>query len=246
MRLQGNTALVTGAGRGIGRAVALALAEEGADVVLASRTESELTRVADEVRSRGVRAIAVQTDLTHDDQLDALVERVFAEFGALDILVNNAGVAIHYPIAEIPTDVWDRTMSLNVRVPFLLTRAFWDSMVKRGGGLIVNVSSTAGKAASAENATYSASKAGLLGFTEALMKAGRLVNIRAVAVCPGPVATVMRAKNNPDEDPATILKPEDIAQAVVYVATQPPRVSIRELLVDLNPSGVGSQADGGS
>ncbi|MDA1191602.1 MAG: SDR family NAD(P)-dependent oxidoreductase [Candidatus Poribacteria bacterium] len=238
MRLQGKTALITGAGRGIGRAIAHAFADEGANLVLASRTVSELNATADETRQRGAETLSIPTDLADDTQLDALVAQTYDRFGGVDLLVNNAGVAIHHPVPDIPIDVWDLTMRMNMRAPFLLTRAFWNNMVERGGGVIVNVSSISGKRSGAGNATYSASKFGIIGFTESLAQAGRSVNIRAVALCPGPVSTVMRAGNNPSEDPATILKPEDIAAAAVYIATQPARVLIREVVVELNPSGI--------
>ena len=243
MKLKGKVALITGAGRGIGRAIAEAFAEEGATLVLSSRTVSELNETAEEVRARGAEADPVPTDLTDDAQIDALIAHVLERYGGVDILVNNAGVAIHHPIPEIPTEVWDLTMRVNMRAPFLLTRALWTPMVERGGGHIINVSSVSGKWAAASNATYAASKFGIIGFTESLSQAGRRVNILAHALCPGPVATVMRATNNPDEDPASILMPEDIAAAALYLVTQPPRVMIRELVIELNPSGVRLRAD---
>jgi NAD(P)-dependent dehydrogenase (short-subunit alcohol dehydrogenase family) len=240
MKLDGKVALVTGAGRGIGRACALALAEEGADVVVAARTVDELHGARDDVEAAGRRCLVVPTDLTEESQVTRLAEEAVAAFGGVDVLVNNAGVAMHNPLPDIPTETWDLTMSVNVRAPFLLTRALWPQMVVRGGGCILNVASVSGKRAGAGNATYSASKYAIIGFTESLSRAGREVNIRACAVCPGPVATVMRAGNNPTENPADILTPRDIAEVVVFVATRPPRVVMQETVIELNPSGLGS------
>jgi len=238
MRLDGKVALVTGAGRGIGRACAVAFADAGADVVVAARTEEQLADAHREITATGRRCASVPTDLADADQIERLVAETIATFGGVDLLVNNAGVAIHHPVSEIPTDVWDLTMAINMRAPFLLTRALWDQMVERGGGCILNVASVSGKSAGAGNATYSASKYGIIGFTESLSKAGRAVNIRACAICPGPVATVMRAGNNPTENPEDILTPEDVAEVALFVATRPPRVVLQEAVIELNPSGV--------
>ncbi len=240
MKLDGKVALVTGAGRGIGRACAAALAEQGADVVVAARSADQLDAARGDVETLGRRCLAVPTDLTEEAQVARLAEQAVAGFGGVDVLVNNAGVAMHDPLPDIPTATWDLTMSVNVRAPFLLARALWPQMVARGGGCILNVASVSGKRAGAGNATYSASKYAIIGFSESLSKAGRDVNIRACAVCPGPVATVMRAGNNPSEDPNDILTPEDIAEVVVFVATRPPRVVMQETVIELNPSGLGS------
>lgn len=237
-RLENKISLVTGAGRGIGRAITLAFAGEGATLVLAARTVSELESVREEVEVLGGKALAIPTDMSDGAQVHRLADRVLEEFGGVDILVNNAGVAIHHPIHSVPEEVWDYTMAVNLRTPFLLVKRFWNPMVKRGGGFILNVASISGKVATASNPTYAASKFGLVGFTESLSKAGSAVNIRAHALCPGPVATRTRAHNNPDENPSTILQPEDIAAMALFLVTQPERVLIREVVVEVNPSGI--------
>ncbi|GIX06671.1 MAG: 3-oxoacyl-ACP reductase [Candidatus Poribacteria bacterium] len=240
-RLHGKQGLVTGAGRGIGRAIALALASEGADLILTARDTIALKAIAERCRREfGVRAEPCPCDLTDDNALDALIQQVEARFGGLDLLINNAGTAEHYPIPEIPIEVWDRTMRLNLRVPFLLTRAFWPAMVRRGGGVIVNIASISGKRASAFNAAYAASKFGLIGFSESCLRAGREVNIRVHVVCPGGVATPLRAKNYPGEDPSRLLRPEDVAEVVRFLVTLPAHVSIPEVVVEVNPSGLSS------
>jgi 3-oxoacyl-[acyl-carrier protein] reductase len=240
MRLQGKVALITGAGRGIGRAIALAFTGEGADVALSARTVAELDSVAKEVEARGGRAVVLPADFADAAQAEALAARALEAFGHVDILVNNAGVAIHAPVPDIRTDVWELTMAVNLRAPFLLTRALWNHMAERGGGHILNVSSISGKQAGGGNAAYAASKFGLVGFTESLARAGTAVNIRAHAICPGGVATRQRAVNNPTEDPSRILQPEDIAEVARFLVTLPPRVLIREVVIELNPGGLGS------
>ena len=238
MNLKGKTALITGAGRGIGRAAALRLADEGVRLMLAARTEEQLQNVCEEASQKGADAAYLKTDAAKPADLDALVQTALKTYGRVDILVNNAGVAIHHPIHELPQEVWDLTMAVNVRAPYLLTKALWNQMAENGGGRIINISSVAGKRAAAGNAAYAASKFALCGLTESLSRAGVKQNILACAVCPGPVATVMRAGNNPTEDPATILTPEDIAETIAFLLKMPPRVLIREAAVELNPSGV--------
>lgn len=237
-RLENKISLITGAGRGIGRAIALAFVAEGATLVLAARTASELDSVREEVKTLGGKALAIPTDLSDAAQVHRLADRVLEEFGGVDILVNNAGVAIHHPIPSVPEEVWDYTMAVNLRAPFLLVKRLWNPMVERGGGFILNVASLSGKVASALNPTYATSKFGLVGFTESLSKAGSAVNIRAHALCPGPVATRTRAQNNPHENPSTILQPEDIAAIALFLVTQPEHVLIREIVVEINPSGI--------
>jgi len=231
-KLDGKVAVVTGAGAGIGEAIARLYAEEGCRVVVADRQRNAAERVAQDIGG-----LAAVTDVADEAQVAALFKSCDEAHGRLDILVNNAGVP--GPTVSVENEdmaVWDETMAVNVRAPFLLTRRLWDHMVERGGGCILNVASVSGKRAGAGNATYSASKYAIIGFTESLSKAGREVNIRACAVCPGPVATVMRAGNNPTEDPTGILTPNDIAELALFVATRPARVVLQEAVMELNPS----------
>ena len=238
MNLNGKAALITGAGRGIGKAVALRLADEGAKLFLAARSEDQLKQACEEAAAKGAEAVYETTDLSDPAETNRLAQSALQTYGQVDILVNNAGVAIHHPIDQLPLDVWDLTMAVNVRAPYLLAKALWNAMAENGGGRIINVSSVAGKRAGARNPAYAASKFAICGLTESLAQAGMRQNILACAVCPGPVATVMRAGNNPDEDPADILTPEDIAETVAFLLKMPPRVLIREAVIELNPSGV--------
>ena len=236
MELRDRVGIVTGGGRGIGRSIALTFAKEGAHIAVAARTEPEIEAVAREIRNQGVRAIAIKTDVSQEDQVEAMVQKVMDEFGRIDILVNSAGVAKHAHIQEIETDVWDLTMNVNLRGIMLCTRAVFKNMIKQQSGYIINISSGAGKHGSARYGTYATSKFGVIGFTQSLAAEGRQNGIKASVICPGPVATRMRADNHPDEDPAEIMQPQDIADVVLFLVTQPKRVYIGEVVVSLFPS----------
>jgi NAD(P)-dependent dehydrogenase (short-subunit alcohol dehydrogenase family) len=164
--LSGRFAIVTGGGTGIGAATARLLAEHGADLVIASRTEAELEQVATSIRdATGQRCVAVRTDVKQEDDIVRMVARTMEEFGQIDILVNNAGGTRLGPLEELPTRGWDSIFELNVRGPFLCTREVGRHMIERGSGAIVNVSSGAGVNGVKGGAHYSAAKSGLQMFT---------------------------------------------------------------------------------
>jgi 3-hydroxybutyrate dehydrogenase len=191
MRLQGRRALVTGGGRGIGRATALALAREGADVAVCSRTATEVEQVADDLRRLGRQAQAFTVDVASAESVRALFAQVTARFGAPDILVNAAGVAPSAPLVKTPDELWHQAIETNLSGPFYCTREALPAMLERGWGRVVNVASVAGKTGSTYIAAYAASKHGLLGLTKcaALEVASRGVTVNAV--CPGYVDTPM-------------------------------------------------------
>ncbi|MEX5567293.1 SDR family oxidoreductase [Pseudomonas syringae] len=228
MKLKGKTAVITGAGRGIGRATALALAKEGCNIVLAAIEADQVEAVAVEVRALGVKALAVQTDVQHKSQVDALAQAAFKEFGAVDILVNNAGVAIHNPIPKIKEEDWDWMMAINLKGTFLCTQAFFQHMCDRRTGHVVNIVSRAGKVASAKFGAYAASKFGMLGFTQTTDAEGIEFGVKATAVCPGAVDTQQRSENHVD-DQSMLLQPEDVADYVAFIVTRHPRVYIGEV-----------------
>jgi 3-oxoacyl-[acyl-carrier protein] reductase len=236
MKLEEQVAIITGGGRGIGRAIALTFAKEGAHIAVVARTESEIQAVAGEVRNLGKRAIAVKTDVSQESQVEAMVQKVMDEFGRIDILVNSAGVAKHAHIPEIQTDVWDLTMNVNLRGVMLCTRVVYKHMIEQRSGYIINISSGAGKRGSARYGTYSTSKFGVIGFTQSLAAEGRQYGIKASVICPGPVATRMRAGNHPGEDPAKLMQSQDIADVALFLVTQPKRAYIGEVVVSLFPS----------
>ena len=236
MRLKDQVGIVTGGGRGIGRAIALTFAKEGAHIAVVARTESEIEAVAREIGTLGARGIAIKTDVSQEDQVEAMVQKVLDEFGRIDILVNNAGFARHAHIQEIQTDIWDLTMDINLRGIMLCTRAVFRNMMKQGSGYIINISSGAGKHGSARYGIYSASKFGVMGFTQSLAAEGRQYGIKASVICPGPVATRMRAVNHPGEDPTKLMQSQDIADVALFLVSQPKRAYIGEVVVSLFPS----------
>ncbi|MGX5850584.1 SDR family oxidoreductase [Mesorhizobium sp. PL10] len=227
MKLEGKTAVITGAGRGIGRATAHALAREGANIVLAAPEIDQIEAVAAEVRAIGREALAVQTDIQHKAQVTALAQAAFERFDAVDILVNNAGVAIHNAIPNIKEEDWDWMMAINLKGTFLCTQAFFQHMCERKSGHIVNIVSRAGKVASAKFGAYAASKFGMLGFTQTTDAEGVEFGVKATALCPGAVDTQQRAENHID-DHSKLLLPEDVADYVAFIVTRPARVYIGE------------------
>jgi len=221
-------AVVTGASRGIGRAVAERLAREGFDIVLAARTEADLAEVAAAVEAEGGKAVAVTTDVSSEEDVLRLFERVRAEFGGLDVLVNNAGLGIYAPVAETSLEDWEKVMGVNARGTFLCSREAFRAMAaaEPQGGVIVNISSVVGIKGYPRQGAYAASKHAVVGLSKVLAEEGRDKGIRVHAICPGGVATDMVAMARPDIDPDELLRPEDIADLVAYLVKLPKRAMI--------------------
>jgi len=192
MLLKGQRAIVTGGGRGIGRAIALRFAEEGASVLVASRTAAEVEAVADEIRSQsfggGGRAVALAADVSQAAGCEQIYRTAVDAFGAVDILVNNAGVlGPIQPVHKISAEEWDAVLAANLRSAFLLSRLVVPGMLERARGVILNISSVAAKMAFGLNSPYAASKAGLVALTRALAAEVSRQGLRVNAICPGPV-----------------------------------------------------------
>lgn len=220
--LANKTAIVTGAGRGIGRAIALAYAEAGANVALVSRTQSQLEAVAAQITALGRRALVIEADVSDPAAVTRLVETTLAEFDAIDILVNNAGMARSQPVLEMSLADWQLTMRTNLTSVFLCSQAVASHMVKHRQGKIINISSGSGVRGSPGNAVYSASKAGVIAFTEALAGELREFGIQVNVICPGPVNTGMLAQRPANETPTTnisALDPDEIAGLALYLAS---------------------------
>ena len=231
MKLENRVAIITGGGRGIGRATALAFAAEGADIVLAARTDSEISAVAEEVRALGRRVLAIPTDVQHKAAVDTMAAQTLETFGKVDILVNNAGVAIHNPIPKIREEDWDVTMAVNLKGVFLCTQAVFGLMCEQQSGHIVNVSSVSGKYGHVNGGAYCASKFAVVGFTETTNNEGRTHGVKASVVCPGPVDTKMRRDNHPDDVIEHLTLPEDVAALILFLVTQPPCAHTLETVI---------------
>ncbi|MBT3602342.1 MAG: SDR family oxidoreductase [Candidatus Latescibacteria bacterium] len=231
MKLKDRVGVVTGGGRGIGKAAALALAREGAKVVIGATTTTEIEDVANEIERANGRALAVSVDVTQKMAVENLTKRTIDEFGQIDILVNNAGVAIHNPIAKITEADWDLNIAVNLKGTFLCTQAVFQHMCDRGTGHIVNVSSISGNNGHANGGAYCAAKFGAVGFTEVTAVEGKPFGVKASVICPGPTDTRMRRENHPDDVLEELTLPEDIADAIVFVVTQPKTAHTLEMIV---------------
>ena len=218
--LTGKVAVVTGAGRGIGRAIGVALGRAGARVVLAARSAAELRAVAEEIRGGNGDALDLPTDVTRDDELERLVQRTLKEWGPIDILVNNAGWGKTGPIVNAKPEDWDATLKVNLRAPMILTRLVLPVMQEKKSGAIINIGSISAKAGQANTAAYSASKFGLLGFTQSLFEEVREYGIKVSVIHPGFVDTPLIPQNK-RVDRSKMIHPDDIAETVLYVLSSP-------------------------
>ncbi len=210
-------AIVTGASRGIGRATAIALAQRGIAVALAARDQKALAAVQEEI---GGRATAIPTDVSDEAAVAEMVARASSELGPIDLLVNNAGALARASLADIDVADWDRVLGVNLRGPFLCTRAVLPSMIERGRGRIVNVSSISGKLGTPLLTAYCASKWGLLGFSHAAAEELKPKGIQVFSVCPGSVNTEMLQQGLPGA--VSDMEPEDVASVIVYLGTEAP------------------------
>jgi NAD(P)-dependent dehydrogenase (short-subunit alcohol dehydrogenase family) len=189
-------AVITGGGRGIGRAIALKFAGEGAAVVVAARTKSEIEAVAQEIREAGGRSAAIAADVADEKQCDDFIRGATSEFGRIDILVNNAGgYGPVRPVEEISPAEWDRVIGVHLRGAYLLTRLVLPGMYKRESGVILNISSLSAKSAFAWGSPYASAKAGMLGLTRVVAAEAARKGVRVNAICPGPVTETKMSKD---------------------------------------------------
>ncbi|TDI71881.1 MAG: SDR family NAD(P)-dependent oxidoreductase [Bacteroidetes bacterium] len=232
MEIKNKVAVVTGAGKGIGRATALALAKEGANVTIASRTMSDLQSLAREIGNVGRKALPVEADLTRESHVKTIIQKTVDNFGGLDILVNNAGIGLFGRVEEFSTQDWDQMFEVNLRGLFLCTRAALPYLKKKNESFIINVASLAGKNSFVGGAGYAASKWGVLGFSKCLMLEERDAGVRVLTICPGSVDTHFSRHSQTKKD--TILKAEDVSHTIVEAIKMPQRAMISE--IDIRPT----------
>ena len=227
--LTGKVALVTGAGKGIGRAVAVALAQEGVSVGLVARSAAQLEEVAAELRGLGVKAAVAAADVADEAAVTAAVARISGELGPVDILLNNAAIFASGDFLEMPAADWEYIIRVNLLGVYYTTRAVLPAMIARQSGDIINVSSTAGQRGAAGRSAYSTSKFALMGLSESLMHEVRKHNIRVSTLTPSTVATELALTNNlTDGNPEKVMQPEDLAEFIVAQLKLNRRIFIKE------------------
>jgi len=231
LSLSGSVAVITGGGRGIGKAIASKLAEMHASVVLCGRDEARAQQVASDLTGRGHQAEGVGCDITDIASVDALGKHLRNTYGRVDILVNNAGISgppglLH----ELPLDDWEVVMNTNLRGVYYMLRIIVPLMISAGAGHIINISSLAGKNPLPNGVAYSASKWGLNGLSYGVAEELRSHNIRVSVICPGSVETDFSPRRH-GKDTQKMLKPNDVAHAVAMLVTQAPQSFISEVLI---------------
>lgn len=221
MRLKDKVAIITGGGRGIGRAIAIGFAHQGAHIVVAARTESEIIEVADKVKALGRESLGIVCDISNEDQVKNLVDLTMRKFNQIDVLINNAGIGSMRPVYATQLESFEKVLKVNLTGTFLCTKHVWQPMKNSGGGSIVNVSSLGGLVGYPLLSAYCASKWGQIGFTKACAEEGKKDNIRVNAIAPGKADTGIRSKIK--EDKSKMLTPEDQVDACVFLASDESR-----------------------
>ena len=230
MKFDGKVAIVTGAARGIGKAIAEGLAKEGATVVVADLLEDLAKETAQEIKSRGGQAIPVKMDITNSKEVKAVVEQLLKQCGKIDVLVNNAGWDKIEPFVQSTEDTWDKVIAINLKGPVIVTRAVLDNMIQNKYGRIVSIASDAGRVGSSGEAVYSACKGGIIAFSKTLAREVVRYNIAVNCVAPGPTMTPL-VEHNMKENPKLVealkgaipmkrlAQPEEIAAAAIFLAS---------------------------
>ncbi len=239
MELKGSVVLVTGAGRGIGRALSLAFAHEGAHVALMGKTKKNLVEVQKEIRDTGVGVAVLPGDVSDEGSVSRCVAAAEQQLGPVDVLVNNAGIFAMAPIDKLDALVFDRVIEVNLKGPFLMSRAVLPGMKARRKGHIVNIASTAGRRGFPGGGAYCASKFGLAGLSESMTYEARAYDVRVTCVFPSTVATDLAKKAEiPMPHPERAIQPEDVAHAVVSLVAMDCRAMPTSLEIwQTNPQG---------
>jgi len=231
-RLLNKVAIVTGSSSGIGKAIALRFAAEGAKVVVVARRKALCEQTAKQICQKGGEAFVVQADVSHENQVELLFDKTVQQYGRVDVAVNNAGIFGGRRIAETTTKTFDEVINVNLRGTFFCCRAAFRQMKKQGGGIIINMSSVAGVQAWSGTGTYSASKHGVMALTRALADEGKPYNIRVSAICPGGVADELVDATEEEILRSEKISPFDIAETAVYLATLGRFAVVHQIIVD--------------
>lgn len=229
--LTSKVAIVTGGGRGLGEAICQVLADANIVTIVADVRVELAEKVAQDLRESGKEAMAVALDVTKQEQVETVTDKIVSQYGKVDILVNNAGVDLTVPIEEMPVQEWEHILNVNLKGPFMMSKAVFPTMKEQGGGYIINITSTAAKRAWANASAYHASKWGLLGFSHALHVEGRPHNIKVTALVAGGMQTPFLLERFPDLDLTTLQDPKNVAQTVLYLLMQPAETVIPEMMV---------------
>ena len=231
-RLKKKIAIVTGSSSGIGKAIALRFAQEGATVVVAARRLDKCEKTVAQIQAAGGIAFVAQTDIADESQVERLMADTVRRFQRIDILVNNAGIFGGRRLAETSTEAFDEVMNTNIRGTFFCCRAGFTQMKKQGGGTIINMSSVAGVQAWSGTGTYSASKHAILALTKSLADEGRAYHIKVSAICPGGVADELVDATVDERARSEKIDPFDIAETALYLACLGPQAVVHQIVVD--------------
>ncbi len=229
--LNGKIALVTGASRGIGKAISLALAGTGATVILSARTVEKLKRVKTEIEKDGGKAEVLPVDISKTSDIINLFRDIKDRFGRLDILINNAAIGIFGDMADLTAEDFDKTFEVNVKSIFTTSKQALKMMIPQKSGYIINISSIMGVKAYKQQSIYAASKHAVMGMSKALAAEVQEHNIRVSAILPGGVDTDLISDARPDLDRSILIKPEDIAQTVLYLLSLSDRAMVDQVIV---------------
>jgi len=230
MDLNGKVAVVTGAGRGIGKSLAIALAKERCNVVLVSRTEEELKKTSSEINSLGSKSIYFNIDLSIKENIEMLINKTLDRFGTIDILINNAAVLYSSDFLDITEEEWDKTMNINLRSVFLLSQPILKIMEEKKSGYIINVSSTAALEVPPGIAAYGISKIAMNGLSQAMYEHGKSYNVKVSTIFPGMTDTKMLRELSPPVQKEKWMAPEDIAGCILFLLKQSDRTVVREII----------------
>ena len=229
--LEGKVAVVTGAGRGIGRAISVALGRARAAVVVTARTAEQIDAAAKEITDAGGQAVAIGADVAQESDICSLFDQVRQRLGGLDVLINNAGLGLFGLVEDLAAADFDQVVAVNLRGPFLCCREAMRMMIPQAGGTIINISSVVGFKGYPNQSAYAATKHGVMGLTKSLAAEAQKHGIRISAILPGGVYTDLIRAARPDLDPSVLMQPEDIAQTVMYLLSLSDNAAVDQIYI---------------